>query len=457
MDIKTIVILLILIAGGALFAVLETQHLHHDHDHSASKQEAHDHDHDESQHQHDDHTDEDHSEHDHGHHGHGHDHHGHGDHHAEEPKGEHGGKLLTQDKFTLELTIFEQGIPPEMRLYAFFEEQPISPENIQVEVRLQRLGGEQDVIKFSPEADYLVGNQIIREPHSYHVSIEASYQGQSYQWQYESYEGRSHISDRLIEESGLKTEIAGSQTIHSAIELYGIIDTPQDKVTKVFAPYPSQIEKIYVRIGDQVRKGQRIARLKNIKTLQSYDIKSPAQGQVSQRWTNPGEIVQQNALVEITDLSSVWVELSAFPNDLKKLQVGLPLTVYSLHGEKQAQGQLDYISPTMTEGHIARARAVIPNPQGFWRPGMHIKAQVEIAQKQVPLAVQKSALQSFRGMPVVFAKFGNDFEVRMIEMGIEDDHYIEVLGGLKPGTEYVVTNSFLLKADVMKDGASHDH
>jgi cobalt-zinc-cadmium efflux system membrane fusion protein len=32
-----------------------------------------------------------------------------------------------------------------------------------------------------------------------------------------------------------------------------------------------------------------------------------------------------------------------------------------------------------------------------------------------------------------------------------------VLGGLAPGTEYVVAGSYLVKADIEKAGASHDH
>jgi cobalt-zinc-cadmium efflux system membrane fusion protein len=45
----------------------------------------------------------------------------------------------------------------------------------------------------------------------------------------------------------------------------------------------------------------------------------------------------------------------------------------------------------------------------------------------------------------------------MVELGRQDKDYIEVLGGLNPGTEYVTNNSYLLKAEVLKDGASHDH
>jgi cobalt-zinc-cadmium efflux system membrane fusion protein len=88
---------------------------------------------------------------------------------------------------------------------------------------------------------------------------------------------------------------------------------------------------------------------------------------------------------------------------------------------------------------------------------MHVMADIIIEKAEVPLAVKRSALQTFRDMPVVFGRFDNVFEVRMVELGRQDKDYIEVLGGLNPGTEYVTNNSYLLKAEVLKDGASHDH
>ncbi|MEE4464815.1 efflux RND transporter periplasmic adaptor subunit, partial [Azotobacter chroococcum] len=103
------------------------------------------------------------------------------------------------------------------------------------------------------------------------------------------------------------------------------------------------------------------------------------------------------------------------------------------------------------------ARASIPNPDGRWRPGMSVSAEVTIAKHQVPLAVKESGLQRFRDFTVVFAQVGETYEVRMLELGARDGEYVEVLGGLKPGTPYVAEQSFLIKADIEKSGASHDH
>jgi len=210
-------------------------------------------------------------------------------------------------------------------------------------------------------------------------------------------------------------------------------------------------------VGEQVKKGQRLLTLTNTDTLQRYSVKSPTSGEVTERFVNQGDRADGRVLLEVVDLSTVWVEMSAFPESIEKLAVGQPVTVRDLHQHEAATGTITYVAPHMTGGHIARTRAVIDNPDGHWRPGMHINADIQIASRQVPLAIKASALQSFREMPVVFAKYGNEFEVRMVELGENNGDTIEVLGGLKPGTEYVTGNSFLIKADILKDGASHDH
>jgi cobalt-zinc-cadmium efflux system membrane fusion protein len=71
--------------------------------------------------------------------------------------------------------------------------------------------------------------------------------------------------------------------------------------------------------------------------------------------------------------------------------------------------------------------------------------------------VPLTALQSFRDWQVVFVRVGEDYEIRPLELGRRDSRYVEVLGGLEPGAEIVVEQSYLVKADIEKAGASHDH
>ena len=57
----------------------------------------------------------------------------------------------------------------------------------------------------------------------------------------------------------------------------------------------------------------------------------------------------------------------------------------------------------------------------------------------------------------VFAQVGDVYEVRMLTLGRRDARSVEVLDGLAAGTVYVTDNSYLIKADIEKAGASHDH
>lgn len=387
-------------------------------------------------------------------HGHGNDDHG----HEETAKGPHGGRLLESDGLNLELTIFESGIPPEMRIYPFTPDgTALSPADINMTVTLNRTGGQQDLIDFTPEADYLLGDTEIVEPHSFAVEVTAQYQSGRYHWHFESYEGRAEIPPRMLELSEVKTETAGPRTLMMTNTVYGIISKAEDSVFHVHAAYPGIVKSVNVDTGDTVKKGQRLLTVLNEKTLQTYAVTSPSAGEVTRRPVKSGDHTSIGTLLEISDLSSVWVEMSMFPQDIEQIAKGMKVLVSDLHGDKTVETELDYLSPQMTGGHIARARATLENSDGNWRPGMHVIANVVMEKVEVPLAVKRSAVQSYRDLPVVFGRFGNLFEVRMVQLGRQDEDYVEVTGGLKAGTEYVTGNSYLLKAEVLKDGASHSH
>ena len=73
------------------------------------------------------------------------------------------------------------------------------------------------------------------------------------------------------------------------------------------------------------------------------------------------------------------------------------------------------------------------------------------------LAVPEEAIQAFRDWQVVFVRYGDWFEARPLELGRTDGGWVEVLSGLKPGERYAATNSYAIKAEIGKLGATHDH
>lgn len=73
------------------------------------------------------------------------------------------------------------------------------------------------------------------------------------------------------------------------------------------------------------------------------------------------------------------------------------------------------------------------------------------------MAVSVDAIQTIRGWSVAFGRYDQYFEVRPLELGRSDGEMVEVLKGLTQGDQYAGGNSFAIKAELGKAGASHDH
>jgi membrane fusion protein, heavy metal efflux system len=99
----------------------------------------------------------------------------------------------------------------------------------------------------------------------------------------------------------------------------------------------------------------------------------------------------------------------------------------------------------------------LENSDGTWRPGLFVDGEIVVEESEVPVAVRSSALQTFRDWDVVFMQDRNIFEIAILELGRRDEEWVEVVSGLKAGQKYVADNSFIIKADIGKSGATHDH
>jgi cobalt-zinc-cadmium efflux system membrane fusion protein len=102
-------------------------------------------------------------------------------------------------------------------------------------------------------------------------------------------------------------------------------------------------------------------------------------------------------------------------------------------------------------------RVPIDNDQGKWRPGLNVSASIVVAETQAPVAVRATALQSVDGQRAVFVPHAGGFAPRAVREGTSDDEFVEITSGLAAGELYVPRNSFLIKAELEKAGAAHEH
>ena len=376
----------------------------------------------------------------------------------EAAKGPHNGRLLADGDFVVELAIFEDGVPPEYRAWVTSKGQPVAPDAVQLTVELARLDGEKNLFRFAPQGDFLRGDGVVTEPHSFDVTVQAQFEGKTHRWAYDSYEGRVTIAAESAETAGIGTDTAGPRLIRDVLPLYGTIATNPDAVRDVGARFAGVVKSVSKTVGDSVRAGEVLARVESNDSLQVYAVTAPIGGVITARMTNPGQQAGDTPLFTVSDLSQVWAELAVFPRDLARVRVGQEVRLTTVDGERTARGAITRIAPASGNANQAlTVWASFDAGDGGWTPGLYVNAEVMVGGAQVPLAVKASGLQTFRDFTVVFARVGESYEVRMLELGRSDGQYVEVLAGLKPGTEYVSENSYLIKADIEKSGASHDH
>jgi cobalt-zinc-cadmium efflux system membrane fusion protein len=381
-----------------------------------------------------------------------------GEEHAEEaPRGPNGGRQLTDGEFTLELAIFESGVEPEFHAWATEGRQPLAPSSVSLRVELARLGGRVDHIDFTPQMEFLRGNQTVEEPHSFDVTVIAGHDGEEHRFEYASYEGRTTITADVARDAGIATATAGPGVIGDELLLYGAIGPDTTRIREVHARFAGVIRSVARNVGDSVRAGETLATIESNESLQTYSVTAPIAGTITQRHAAPGEQTDADSLFEIADFSSVWAELDVFSRDRPRLREGLAVAISTDNG-LTAAGPIAYLAPVGNRASQSlTARVVLDNTDGRWTPGQFVEGHVTIATTPVELAVPLSALQRFREFDVVFAQVGETYEVRMLTLGRRDARFVEVLGGLAPGTTYVTENSYLIKADIEKAGASHDH
>lgn len=389
--------------------------------------------------------------------------HGHGDHddeHGEEmERGQHGGRLLHDGDFTTEITIFERGMPPQFRVYFYENDSPVDPSQVNLTIELNRLGGRTDMIQFKREGDYLVGDQTVYEPHSFDVQVTASHGGNTHSWQYESYEARVELHPEAATNSGIVLETAGSAIIKGTVKVNGRILPNEERMKHVVPRYPGVLKEVRKRLGDQVAKDEVLAIVESNESLESYAVKSDLAGTIIEKHAVPGEFVSEGkAIYVVADLSTVWVDLNVYRQDSARVEEGQTVIIDDGEGLHKEEGKIAYISPFGAENtQTLLARVILPNPHGEWRPGLFVTGEILLEETEVPLAVTAGAIQTFRDWIVVFVNEDDFYEPLVVELGRRDGEWVEVISGLKGGQQYVAENSFIIKADILKSGATHDH
>jgi len=189
------------------------------------------------------------------------------------------------------------------------------------------------------------------------------------------------------------------------------------------------------------------------------EVRAPFDGMIVEKSIALGETVAADtSILKISDLSTVWADVTVPAEALGAVRVGSSATVSATAFESQAEGTVSYVGSLLgRQNRAATARISLRNPDGAWRPGLFVNVQVASSEAEVSVAVEPAALHTLDDKTVVFVRRDAAFVARAVTTGRRDAKAVEILAGLEAGARYAVNNSFVIKSELGKGSASHSH
>ncbi len=311
------------------------------------------------------------------------------------------------------------------------------------------------------------------------------------------------MSNAAIELANIQTSVIGGEQVKGALKLNGKIKADERRVNTQTTHFGGRIEVLYKNyVGEFVKKGEKVASLYSPELLaaqeelieakkleksnpvlleaarkklnywklteaqiqeieaseapmRNFDLLAGFDGVVTRKLVNTGDHLHEGGgLLEITDLSEVWVVFEVYERDLPKIQLGDEVEFKARGVRGRQTARISFISPEVNaQSRVVEVRADISNRAGLLKPDMFVDGNVMMDTNEA-LLVPGSAVLWTGKRSVVYVKLPGEqsFELRHVTLGepVGDAYVIEE--GLEAGEEVVTNGAFTLDAEAQIRG-----
>lgn len=309
--------------------------------------------------------------------------------------------------------------------------------------------------------------------------------------------GMVSISPTFQSNFGVTTELAQRGRLSLSVDALGYVDYAEDKVAHVHPRVSGWIQKVFVFAeGDVVEQGEplfeiyspevvsaqvelianlnrqndnlitaserrlslmglsqaAIDRLKRERVVQdSIEFLAPASGVVTQLMMREGMYVTPAVeMIEIVDLSKVWIRAELFESQQNWVELGQEVTVSipSMPGQNWL-GEVDYIYPSVNESlRTMEVRVAIDNSEGILKPNMFAELEIAAGVTKAGIVIPEQALIRGERQDRVVVKVSDEiFRSVPVSAGLGADGQIIILRGLNAGDRVVTSGQFLIDSE----------
>ncbi len=320
------------------------------------------------------------------------------------------------------------------------------------------------------------------------------------------------LSEQQIQLGNIYVDTIGKGVIVNETVLTGTLNYDQKKLSSISSRVMGRVEKLYHKnIGDYIRKGEPVMEvyseeLNNAKqeyllalerrklldnSLIDFDqiitsaktklllwgmsegqinmltrtnkakltttVNSNQSGFITELNVQEGEYINEGGLiVQLADLSTLWVEAQIYTSQYSQINNGSNVTVQLPDFGKEIIGKLEFVNPEISaDKRINLIRVSIPNQGNQLKPGMSAYVVLKGGQKNVLSLPMDAVLRDGNGASVWIQTKKNTFKNKMVTTGEESGDRIEIIEGLMQGEAVVIRGAYLINSEyIFKKGAS---
>lgn len=233
---------------------------------------------------------------------------------------------------------------------------------------------------------------------------------------------------------------ATNGTISNSMSFSGTISVINDET--LTAEAAATVRKIYVTEGQSVTTGEKLMRLSDGELLRaSFD------GEVNEISVAEEDDVAANAsLIEIVDFSNLKVSMRVDEYSVAKVSAGLACTVKVTALDKSFDSTITHINRIPAGGNSTAYYTVTAEFSGTDSvlPGMQVTVTIPEEEADNVVILNRDALSFGRGNSayVLMKNDAGEMEEVSVELGVENDSFVEIKSGLSEGDiVYVVVEN----------------
>ena len=305
------------------------------------------------------------------------------------------------------------------------------------------------------------------------------------------------IAPEVVQNLGVRTAVAERTRLWRGIDTVGYVDYDESKVSHIHLRTEGWIENLVVQSeGERVTKGQRLFDLyapelvnaqeefvqalkvankglirasrsrlvalgipasqidrleKSRKPSQTIPVYAPQDGVVASLSVREGMYIRPaNNIMSLADLSSVWLLAEIFERQADWVETGQSAEVrLAFLPGRNWEGTVEYIYPSLDpKTRTLKARLRFPNPDETLKPNMYANVKIYGGPRHDVVAIPIEALiRTGREERVIIDRGEGRFESRTVAAGIESGEWVEILEGVEPGENIVVSGQFLIDSE----------